>query len=183
VITPSGDFPLNELISLVGEDVIRAMLEVAGKTPPGSFVEVGVYKGGTAYFLSELAEWQRREIFLYDTFEGIPYQSEFDLHKVGDFNDTSFEEVSSVIPYATVIKGIFPKSSLEHRMGRVSFVHLDCDQYQSYKDAIPHLMNYMGEGSVFWFDDCCLEGAKKAVYELFSPDKLQLNCGKLFVRL
>jgi hypothetical protein len=39
---------------------IKTLLSVASKTPDGCFVEVGVYKGGTASYLTELAEMQNR---------------------------------------------------------------------------------------------------------------------------
>ena len=47
-------------LSVVGEDVIADMLDLAASTPPGAFVEVGVYRGGTAWHLAQLAEQQKR---------------------------------------------------------------------------------------------------------------------------
>ena len=136
-------------------------------TPPGAFVEVGVYRGGTAWHLAQLAEQQKRTIFLYDTFTGIPYRTEgLDSHHVGDFGDTSYERVCADIPYATVVKGVFPQSA--RAMQYIAFVHLDVDQYQSYKDAIKHLRPLMAPGGVIWFDDVgCLPGATQAVEEEF----------------
>lgn len=172
------------LFSLVGDNVIQAMIETARETPPGCFVEVGVYQGGTAQYLAKLAEEQGRKIFLYDTFTGIPYAEEFDPIRPGTFGDTSFEVVKSQIPYATVVQGIFPESAVE--MGPIAFIHLDCDQYQSYKDSFSYLLPLCQPGTVIWFDDFgCLYGADKAVLETFSPEQLLLhNTGrKTFVRL
>jgi len=172
------------LFSLVGDDVIRAMLRVARETPPGCFVEVGVYKGGTAQHLTQLAEEQGRSIFLYDTFTGIPYAEEFDTHKLGDFGDTNFSQVRAALPSATVVQGIFPESAVD--MGPIAFVHLDCDQYRSYKDAFTYLLPRCQSGTVIWFDDFgCLEGANRAVHEQFGLEQLILNteCNKTYVRL
>ena len=92
------------LPSVVAKEVISALIRRAKLSPNGSFVEVGVYKGGTAWHLSKLAEEQNRKIYLYDTFEGIPYKDKIDSHKVGDFNDTSYDKIVEAIPYAQVIK-------------------------------------------------------------------------------
>ena len=61
-----------KLPSVVPKDVVDDLLNTAAATPQGSFVEVGVYLGGTGWALAQLAEQQRRKIYLYDTFEGIP---------------------------------------------------------------------------------------------------------------
>lgn len=170
--------------SLVGEDVIEQLVKMAGETPEGSFVEVGVYKGGTAKPLADKAKEQGRKIFLYDTFEGIPHQGEFDSIAVGTFSDTDLGKIKGLIPHAYIGKGIFPESSFRKEMFPISFVHLDCDQYQSYKEAIPHLLRYSQRGTVLWFDDYgYLHGATKAVEEFFNKDQLQICCGKTFVRI
>lgn len=127
-------------------------------------MELGVYQGGSAWALARLAEKQSRKIYLYDTFEGIPFKGEFDSHAVGDFGDTSAEAVKKAIPYAEVIKGVFPDSLVE--MPEIAFAHIDADQYQSIKDAIEILGPKMVQGGVMWFDDVdCLPGALRAFEE------------------
>jgi hypothetical protein len=150
--------------SLVDPEVARAMCKLAQECPPGCFVEVGVYHGGTAWFLSNAAEQQRRDCYLYDTFTGIPYRDEGDSHRVGDFSDTTFKEVQDQVPYATCIAGVFPASAVN--MGLVAFAHLDCDQYRSYRDALWYLDPLMVKGGAIWCDDVdCLESATRAVEE------------------
>lgn len=169
--------------SLVGLRSILVMLLCAIDTPPGAYVEVGVYKGGTAWWLAQLARDQRRYLYLYDTFEGQPHAVEgLDKHPVGDFGDTSYEGVKAAIPYADVVKGVFPGSAME--MGKIAFVHLDCDQYQSVKEAVLYLWPRMVAGGVIWFDDSPdLAGARKAVEELFPADRIDFSIvGKHFVR-
>jgi O-methyltransferase len=170
------------LPTLVNETNIRQMLNAAYGTPPGIFIEVGVYKGGTAWYLAELAKAQNRKIMLFDTFEGIPFADPLkgDKHVVGDFKDTSYEEVRDAIPYATVIKGVFPDCVPKMADGfrvepDVAFVHLDVDQYQSYIDCATFLAQYMVPGGIMWFDDCDhLAGAKRAVSEVFG-DRIQIS--------
>jgi hypothetical protein len=166
--------------SLVSRTNIGAMLKKAKSCPEGCFIEVGVYKGGTASHLTKLAEEQNREIYLYDTFEGIPYKYDIDICKVGQFGDTSFEKVRDALPYAKVFKGIFPDSAVE--MPKIAFAHLDCDQYKSIIDSVNYITPMMVKGGVIWFDDApCLKGAAKAVNELYG-DTWQLDkSGKTFV--
>lgn len=168
--------------SLVGEATIREMLAAARDTPAGCFVEVGVYKGGTGWFLNQLAIDQAREVYLYDTFTGIPYHDVVDSHSTGDFADTSVEEVRALIPRATTVQGLFPDSAVP--MPPIAFVHLDCDQYRSVKESAEYLIPLMVPKGVIWFDDSpCLPGAHKAAKELFG-DRLQLSAtSKHFVEI
>lgn len=167
---------MDYLVSVVCPHIITSLVEVAEKSPKGCFVEVGVYKGGTDSRLTEIAEKQGREIFLYDTFEGMPFKGEHDSHPVGDFGDTDYDTVKNSLPYAKVIKGIFPESAI--KMPKVAFAHIDVDQYKSYIDCIEHLSPLMVEGGIMWFDDYCLPAAKKAILEKFNQDQLiPASCG------
>lgn len=149
---------------LVALETIAAFVQRAKATPPGAFVEVGVYHGGTAWHISQAAEEQGRSCFLYDTFAGIPHKASVDSHQIGDFNDTSAQLIRDCIPYATVIEGVFPGSAIE--MGPIAFVHLDCDQYESYHDALEYFEPRMVPGGLIWCDDVpCLAGAELALSE------------------
>ena len=151
------------------------MCELAATTPAGAFVEVGVYQGGTAWHLSQLAKEQDRPLYLYDTFSGIPFQADLDSHAVGDFADTSADQVREAIPEAVVIQGIFPSSAVE--MGPLAFVHLDVDQYQSYHDALAYFEPRMAkDGGIIWLDDYgCLTGANVAVNEFIRATHRRLK--------
>src|ERR1700731_3301004 len=159
------------LHSLVSEECARALSELAKTTPPGAFVEVGVYQGGTAWHLSKAAQEQSRPCYLYDTFSGIPYKGELDSHPVGDFGNTSAQEVKEAIPYAQVIEGIFPQSALE--MGLIAFVHLDGDQEQSYREALAYFHLKMVKGGIIWCDDVgCLNGEDAGFKEFCQTHRL-----------
>lgn len=160
--------------SLVDPEVARAMCKLAQGTPRGCFVEVGVYHGGTAWFLAQAASQQMRALYLYDTFSGIPYRDDaIDSHQVGDFNDTSIESVQAAITYGLCIPGVFPASAIE--MGPVGFAHLDCDQYRSYRDSLWYLHSRMVKGGVIWCDDVdCLQSATRAVEEYCTASRRPL---------
>lgn len=167
--------------SMIGDGSIQSLVVEAAETPlEGCFVELGVYKGGSAWHLAKLAEAQGREIFLYDTFTGIPFKGEFDVHKVGDFGDTSAAQVQADIPYAHVIVGVFPASLVP--MPRVAFAHIDADQYQSIRDACRVLGPMMLPGGKMVFDDVwLLAGATRALQETLWPT-VKSTSGKAMVQ-
>lgn len=166
--------------TLIGADKCLSLATIAAKCPPGCFVEVGVYQGGSAWLLSWLAEKQGRELFLYDTFEGIPCKSDVDVHEVGDFADCSYEAVCEAIPRAHVVKGVFPGSAVP--MPAVAFAHIDCDQYKSVSESLAFLRPLMVPGGAIVLDDVwCLEGATQALYDSHLPYEVS-DVGKAIVR-
>lgn len=167
------------LSSLVGSDVILAMMDALATVGKGNVVEVGVYKGGTGYFLDQWAIHMGRECYLYDTYTGMPYAEERDSHKVGDFSDTSAYAVKELIPHAHVIPGIFPTSSIP--MGTVAFAHIDVDQYRAYVESCSYLEPLMAPQSIMWFDDAdCIQSAKEAVTEMYGPRLQKWTFGSRF---
>jgi hypothetical protein len=172
--------------SLISRDILDEMAAMARACPPGCFMEVGVYKGGSAVYLDEAARAQSRELYLFDTFSGIPYRThERDSHQVGDFADgPGFRAIREMFPDAYVVQGIFPESAQALIMPPVAFVHLDVDQYKSYRDAICFLRPRMVEGGVMWFDDYdCLPSATLAVDEMLGAGAARrAPCGKAYWR-
>lgn len=171
--------------SLLAPETLEALLGRARATPPGCFVEVGVWQGGSAWHLEQLAREQWRAFYAYDTFQGMPHAIEgLDSHKVGDFNGVTYQEIRTLLRYhqSYVIMGTFPKCA--RPMGPIAFVHLDCDQYQSYAEALAYLDPLMVPGGVIWCDDVpCLAGAKKALDEYASRTGRQVHVAeKAFIQ-
>jgi O-methyltransferase len=158
-------------VELVSKGDMECMEWLSSQAPEGCFVEVGVYQGGTAKVLYRVCEQQGRKLYLYDTFKGIPYKDPIDPHVVGDFSYTDPEYISKMLPKALVREGIFPASAVE--MPPIAFVHLDVDQYRSYKESIEYLKPRMVPGGIMWFDDYgCVPGATAAVDELIGKENL-----------
>jgi len=178
-LKPVEDAPF----SVIPHAAIESLCRYASAAPEGCFVEVGVYLGGSAFFLNQIAQKIGVRLYLYDTFEGIPYQNEEmgDRHAVGDFDDTSQGYVASMVPEAIIVRGIFPQSIIP--MPKVAFAHIDCDQYQSIIESVAALQPLMVEGGMMLFDDYgCLEGATRAVKALFPEDRIILtDAGKALV--
>lgn len=150
--------------SIISDVALNSMAYYASRAPAGATVEVGVWKGGSALLLSTV---RPGPLYLYDTFEGIPYQGPLDTgNPVGKFADTSAEAVRALIPRAHVIKGLFPDSIVP--MPPVGFVHADADQYESTKAILEMLPPMMVPGGFILFDDYGVadcQGCTQAVHE------------------
>lgn len=164
--------------SLVGAQHLSELLEIAALAPPGCFVEVGVYQGGSAWHLLKLARSQGRALYCYDTFTGIPHEDPGDAHHIGDFADVDIEAMCTALEGAIVTRGVFPGSAIQ--MPPVAFAHLDCDQYRSVRESAQYLLPRMAKGGVIWFDDSpCIPAAARAVHELFGTQvRLSSDFGK-----
>lgn len=172
-------------VSLVPPDIYEAMLKVAEKAPYGRFVEVGVYNGGTAWHLSRLAKLQKRELHLFDTFEGMPGPTHpGDLHGAGDFTadlDTVMRALEA--PHVFFYKGLFPHT-LEKMPDDIpiAFCHCDCDQYESVAAVCREIPKRMLKGGIIWFDDYGqLPGATAAVDEAFAGRLRDAPGGRAYV--
>lgn len=168
--------------SVINPGTLDALAAMARSVPAGDFVEVGVYKGGSAQRLAQVAREGGRRPFLFDTFAGIPCRDPaFDHHREGDFGDTDLELVRQLIPDAIFKVGVFPQT-LTPDVGPIAFAHVDCDQYASVRDCCAHLGPRMVPGGVMWFDDPdALHGAMRAMQDVFGDRPRQHACGKWIV--
>lgn len=148
----------------------------------GSLAEVGVFKGGSAEIIAR-NKHPKKKLYLFDTFNGMPEvnPNKDNQHKKGDFNKTSYDKIKKKFEnYQNVFvcKGIFPKENNNVvKKENFSFVHIDVDIYQSYKDCLEFFYPRMIKGGIMVFDDYgakSCEGAKLAIDEFFTdkPENL-----------
>lgn len=143
----------------------------------GEIAEVGVYQGSSAKLIAEIKN--NKNLYLFDTFEGLPETSKNDQVKSGWLSNTSLESVQKYLSkYDNLFffKGIFPKttSSISNKF---CFVHLDTDLYQSTLDALTFFWPRMVKGGRIISHDYNandIGGVKKAFNEFFinSPEKI-----------
>lgn len=143
--------------------------------PPGPVVEVGVFQGGSLFYLAE--RFPDRHFYGYDTFEGMPASSDLDNHhKAGDFG-ASYDDVAKAVgklANITLIRGRFPESDSIRPQG-VAMAHVDVDIYSSTRDAIEHLIPLMGPKSRLYCDDAWVDschGATIAMCEVSARHKM-----------
>lgn len=145
---------------------------------PGSYAQVGVFKGGSARLIAEAKNGNDQPFYLFDTFEGMPeVNAQIDLHKKGDFKNTSLENVKKLFVDVLNIKfcpGFFPETSGPAKNDKFAFVYIDVDIYQSVKDSMEFFYPRMLPGAVMVFDDYMgknTPGVKKAMDEFFKDKK------------
>jgi O-methyltransferase len=142
----------------------------------GDIWECGVYQGGTAFMMARVLKnhgaWKK--LFLFDTFEGMPSSdSRKDLHKKGDFADTSLESVAEYIKEEEVCifrKGYIPDSFLGLESRKIALAHIDVDIYKSVIDCLEFIWPRLSFGGFIIFDDYgfpTCPGARTAVDEFF----------------
>lgn len=119
------------------------------------FWEMGVYQGGTARMLAQVAQRAMMPMRLFDTFTGMPPTNpDRDLHGAGDFNNTSLEAVRDFVgTYPQYHKGFIPDTFLGLESIRIAFAHIDVDIYQSVLDCCAFCYPRMARGGFMVFDD------------------------------
>ena len=148
--------------------VLRSLAQQASFLD-GEFWECGVYKGGTAMLLSEVAP--DIPLCLFDTFEGMPKTDpQHDIHQAGDFADTSVEAVRQRAPSARIHRGTIPHTFEGLENSRIALAHIDVDIYRSVWDCCEFIYPRVVSGGFMVFDDYgfpSCPGARKAVDEYF----------------
>lgn len=140
---------------------------------PGDFVECGVYKGASAYWMCKAAAPGRR-VHLFDSFQGLPKPSEKDGDhwEEGKFSDTSTSEViKNLEPYRNFYlhPGWIPETFHDFD-SPISFLHIDVDLYTPTLRSLIGLWRYVIPGGIMICDDygfAQCPGAKRAVDEFF----------------
>lgn len=103
--------------------------------------------------------------------------------RVGGLGDTSYDGVKERLlrfglsSSVSLVKGYFRDTLPNYRNVRLSFVHLDCDLYQSYKDTLEFLYPCVSPGGIVLLDeynDTPWPGCNKAVDEFLADKPEQL---------
>jgi O-methyltransferase len=147
---------------------LSASIEVG--SVPGYIIEIGVFRGGSAKFLS--LSNPEREVHIFDTFAGIPTEPwDLDSHKPGDFA-SDFEEVKNYLsdrPNIVIHRGVFPET-WPKGLKPIALAHVDVDMEKVAREAIVLLWPILSPGGFLVFDDYGAEacrGVKRAVDEMF----------------
>jgi O-methyltransferase len=173
----------------------------------GDFVECGVWRGGSTMAAIDTlikAGDKSREIYLYDTFEGMSEPTEIDkvftgtgadeLMNITDRNDptsvwcySALEEVQQNVgtlkyPVSKVhyVKGKVEDTIPQTIPGKIALLRLDTDWYESTAHELKHLYPLLVPGGVIIIDDYGhWEGARLAVDEYIAAKKLPLLLNRI----
>lgn len=173
----------------------------------GDFVECGVWRGGsTMAAIDTLLKNgdKSREIYLYDTYEGMSEPTEVDKVFTGTGADhlmetTDREDPTSVWCYSAIeevqrnvgtlkypsekihfVKGKVEDTIPQTLPGKIALLRLDTDFYESTAHELKHLYPLLVTGGVIIIDDYGhWEGARKAVDEYIEAGKLPLLLNRI----
>ena len=173
----------------------------------GDIVECGVFKGANCRFICDYLKsinYENINIFLYDTFEGMPCASSNDINIFTKKNYNFYlkkmqknNEVDNFYKYENIenvkkllfqtnynknkihfIKGLVEETIPKTIPNKISLLILDTDYYDSTKHELQHLYPLVEKGGIIIIDDYgTWSGVKKAVDEYFD----NLNDFKSFI--
>ena len=146
------------------------------------FVEMGVFKGGTAIILAHALRLfgSRRKLHLLDAWQGLPAPTEQDAGTIlreGVFAEASEKCVKEtlatlgLLDHCAIHKGWF-ENTLEGLNGSYALAHIDCDFYVPVKQCLEHIIPRMTNRGSIIVDDFGshrsrrFPGVEKAVVEV-----------------
>jgi len=174
--------------------MIDAVRYVALSQIPGVIVECGVWRGANMMLAARTLldlDVRDRELYLYDTFEGMPPPTDEDR----DYNGISAEtqllkqkkgtgvwcEASLEDVRGNMVSTGYPSDHIRYVQGmventipgtlpdKIALLRLDTDWYASTKHELEHLYPRLEAGGVLLIDDYGhWQGARQAVDEYFS---------------
>ncbi len=148
---------------------------------PGAVVEFGCWKGISAAFLASLTD---KEVWVYDSFEGLPDKSPQDIADPTFVRGHLAVSPDEVLAYfkrfdltpPRIVKGWFKDITEDQLPPLIAFAHLDGDFYQSILDSLRLVYPRLQSGGaciVHDYDNSELQGVKPAVHEFLGTVK---NC-------
>jgi O-methyltransferase len=146
----------------------------ATQSIPGELAELGVYRGGSARLISH-ANTARKPLHLFDLFGDFPKPraGEDQPGLAEGIISTDLERVRrylSSCPEVVYHVGMFPGSAQESGGTLWSFVHLDCDLYDSTLQGLEFFYPRLNAGGVLLSHDYQFSGVRKA-FDQYMKDK------------
>ncbi len=155
---------------------------------PGGIVEMGSYQGGSGAFMAHYAE---RDVWLFDSFEGLPAPSaedfapghpELDKLKMGYFKSEKkvLDEVLNLLSPSEskrvhVVEGWFEDTvpEIKKSVSSIALLHLDADLYRSTKYSLEQFYGQVSPGGFVVINDYKnWPGVRRALYEFFIERKI-----------
>jgi hypothetical protein len=180
----------------------RAAEYVLKNDVPGAFVECGVYLGGSIIVMLRtllLNGITDRDVYLFDTFEGMPQPGEQDVYYTGEpaaatwrfFSGTEqgsnwvradLESVKArvlAVGYPTerihFVKGMVEETVPARAPKKIALLRLDTDFYSSTKHELEHLYPRLSRGGVLIIDDYgAFRGSREATDEYIARSRVPL---------
>ncbi len=160
----------------IDAEVLRFASDTANKIDlkNGMYIEMGVGSGKSINFIASLNP--RNTIYGFDSFEGLPsdWNTRKDFHiPKGSFKLNKELAYPPIVNNVCLMKGLFCNTlpvfkKLTLKNCPISFIHVDCDLYESAKDVFDFLGDNIVSGSILVFDEFYnYEGHEKDEFKAF----------------
>lgn len=182
-------FPTQLEYFLALYELVKATAQV-----PDEIVECGLGWGGTLMMLTAILHHLKldKKIHAYDSSEGFPEPTANDSSprnpQKGEWNHTSELAVAERFEwmgiqslqhkYVTMHPVFFSETLRRGLPDKISFLHLDCDLYESYRDCLEAAYPRCSPGAVIIFDeynDPHWPGAKIAIDEFAAKSRATIE--------
>jgi hypothetical protein len=175
--------------------LVEAVRHIVSENIVGDIVECGVWKGGSAMaalLALKSLDCNERDVWLYDTFEGMSSPTSEDISFDGEtaadqLKSQDIESSKSIWCYSPLeevktnvgtigypeqkihyVKGRVESNLPEHAPSQIALLRLDTDWYESTRHELVHLYPLLVSGGVLIVDDYGYwKGSRKAVDEYF----------------
>lgn len=169
----------------------------------GSFVECGVWRGGSSLLIAKMLANRNitdRQLYLYDTYEGMPPPTENDKDINGTGAGTLLQQedrnkatsvwclaglddvkanmelagyaATNIIYVEGKVEDTIPAQTAK---GEIALLRLDTDWYESTRHELIHLYPQLAQNGVLIIDDYGhWEGCRKAVDEYFAENSVRM---------
>ena len=177
--------------------LINAVSYISENKVEGDIAECGVWRGGSmmTVALTLLAHKDTsRELFLYDTYEGMSAPTDFDKSFDGVSAEWQMRQEAGKWCYASIedvreniLSTGYPKDKIHLVKGKVeetipqtlpeklSLLRLDTDWYESTKHELKHLFPLLAPEGILVIDDYGhWQGARRAVDEYFAEQNRKI---------
>jgi hypothetical protein len=127
----------------------------------GTWIEFGVFNGRTINYISQFT---KNKIYGLDTFTGLPDKWDVSDDVIVEKGYYSFEDfignttTKTILPLVNdnvvLIKGLFSDTLPQFLSNqKISFMHIDCDTYESTIDIFDNVTSNVIDGCVIVFDE------------------------------
>ncbi len=136
------------------KDLIHFCLEKAltSQISEGIYAEFGVFQAKSLKMISDYISKTKNVVYGFDCFEGLPG----DWGTILPQGAFAIKKLPKVPHNAVLVKGLFtdtlPTFIKEH-CNPFSFIHIDCDLYQSTKDIFDLIKHQIVPGTIILFDE------------------------------
>lgn len=158
---------------------------------PGDFIEIGVHRGGTAGMLaSVLKDDESRHLHLFDRWGDLPEPTEEDGFRKEEYRKDRIADKLATLREDPPLERTrhlieevlgFPRDRLHYYAGwysdtfkdypgtPIAFASIDCDYYESVRDALQFVDRFASPGATIIADDYgSWPGTRTAVHEWIS---------------